>query len=174
MLAPVVMEMVSNLGAVIGLPPVLNYGSAELKARVIPEVFSGKKYISLAISEAFAGSDVAGLKTKAVKTEDGKYWIINGTKKWITNGTFSRLAASRWLVGCIDSGSDGGLASPSDAKRQTASPSFLSSAAMVSRPKPSRPAIHRRLALHTSHSKMSKCQSGTLFGPEGGGIFRYP
>jgi alkylation response protein AidB-like acyl-CoA dehydrogenase len=76
-------------GAVIGLPPVLNFGSEELKAKVVPEVFSGKKFICLAISEAFAGSDVAGLKTKAVKTEDGKHWIINGTKKWITNGTFS-------------------------------------------------------------------------------------
>jgi len=41
----------------------------------------------LAISEAFAGSDVSGLKTTATKTEDGKHWIINGTKKWITNGT---------------------------------------------------------------------------------------
>jgi alkylation response protein AidB-like acyl-CoA dehydrogenase len=83
-------------GAVIGLPPVLNFGSAELKAKVIPEVFAGKKFISLAISEAFAGSDVAGLKTKAVKTEDGKHWIINGTKKWITNGTFSDY----FTVGC--------------------------------------------------------------------------
>ena len=76
-------------GAVIGLPPVLNYGSDALKAKIIPEVFSGKKFISLAISEAFAGSDVAGLKTVAKRTEDRKHWIINGTKKWITNGTFS-------------------------------------------------------------------------------------
>ena len=76
-------------GSVIGLPPVLNFGSQEMKNKIIPEVFSGKKFICLAISEAFAGSDVAGLKTKAVKTEDGKHWIINGTKKWITNGTFS-------------------------------------------------------------------------------------
>lgn len=73
-------------GAIIGLPPVLNFGSPELKARVIPEVLSGKKFICLAISEAFAGSDVMGLKTTAKKTEDGKHWIINGTKKWITNG----------------------------------------------------------------------------------------
>ena len=73
-------------GAIIGLPPVLNFGSPELKARVVPEVFSGKKFICLAISEAFAGSDVMGLKTTAKKTEDGKHWIVNGTKKWITNG----------------------------------------------------------------------------------------
>jgi alkylation response protein AidB-like acyl-CoA dehydrogenase len=37
---------------------------------------------------AFAGSDVSGLRTTATKTPDGKYYIINGTKKWITNGTF--------------------------------------------------------------------------------------
>lgn len=47
---------------VIGLPPVLNFGSEELKAKVVPDVFAGKKFISLAISEAFAGSDVAGLQ----------------------------------------------------------------------------------------------------------------
>lgn len=51
---------------------------------------------SLAISEAFAGSDVMGLRTRAEKTEDGKHWIINGTKKWITNGTF----ADYFTVGC--------------------------------------------------------------------------
>ena len=75
-------------GAIIGLPPVLNFGSPELKSRVVPEVFSGKKFICLAISEAFAGSDVMGLKTTAKKTEDGKHWIISGTKKWITNGQY--------------------------------------------------------------------------------------
>lgn len=65
----------------IGLPPVLNFGSEELKNRIVPDVFAGKKFISLAISEAFAGSDVAGLRTTAVKSEDGSYWTINGTKK---------------------------------------------------------------------------------------------
>ncbi|KAF8348837.1 peroxisomal acyl-CoA-dehydrogenase [Amanita rubescens] len=83
-------------GKVIGLPPVLNFGSEELKAKVIPEVLDGKKFICLAISEAHAGSDVMGLQTTAVKTEDGKHWIINGTKKWITNGTF----ADYFTVGC--------------------------------------------------------------------------
>ncbi|KZT73165.1 acyl-CoA dehydrogenase [Daedalea quercina L-15889] len=85
-----------NSGMVIGLPPVLNFGSQELKARVVPDVFGGKKFICLAISEAFAGSDVFGLQTTATKTEDGKHWIITGTKKWITNGTF----ADYFTVGC--------------------------------------------------------------------------
>jgi len=74
---------------VIGLPPVINFGRPALKAKVVPEVLSGKKFISLAISEAFAGSDVAGLKCTAKKTPDGKHFVINGTKKWITNGHFS-------------------------------------------------------------------------------------
>ncbi|KAJ6505938.1 peroxisomal acyl-CoA-dehydrogenase [Mycena vulgaris] len=83
-------------GKVIGLPPVLNFGSEELKARVVPEVLQGKKFICLAISEAQAGSDVMGLQTTAVKSEDGKEWIINGSKKWITNGTF----CDYFTVGC--------------------------------------------------------------------------
>lgn len=51
-----------------------------LKERVIEEVLSGKKKMCLAITEAFAGSDVAGLKTTAEKTADGKFYIVNGTK----------------------------------------------------------------------------------------------
>lgn len=74
-------------GGVIGLPPVLNFGSPELQAKVVPEVLDGKKYICLAITEAFAGSDVSGLQTTAVK--DGDSWVVTGTKKWITNGVFS-------------------------------------------------------------------------------------
>lgn len=66
-------------GSIIGLPPVLNFGSDKTKAKVVPDVLSGRKLICLAISEAFAGSDVAGLRTTAKKTEDGKHWIINGT-----------------------------------------------------------------------------------------------
>jgi len=83
-------------GMVIGLPPVLNFGKSPLREKVLDEVFSGKKFISLAISEAFAGSDVAGLKCTAVKSDDGKYFTIDGTKKWITNATFSDY----FTVGC--------------------------------------------------------------------------
>ncbi|KAJ7590832.1 acyl-CoA dehydrogenase/oxidase [Mycena floridula] len=81
-------------GGVIGLPPVLNYGSAELQAKIVPEVLSGKKYIALAITEAFAGSDVGGLQTTAER--DGDFWVVTGTKKWITNGTF----ADYFTTGC--------------------------------------------------------------------------
>ncbi|KAI0069229.1 acyl-CoA dehydrogenase [Artomyces pyxidatus] len=74
-------------GGVIGLPPVLNFGSPEIQAKIVPDVLAGKKFISLAISEAFAGSDVSGIQTVAHK--EGDEWVISGTKKWITNGHFS-------------------------------------------------------------------------------------
>lgn len=67
-----------------------------LKERVTEECLSGKKFMCLAITEAFAGSDVAGIRTTAKKTEDGKHYIINGTKKWITNGMF----ADYFVTGC--------------------------------------------------------------------------
>lgn len=70
-------------GEVIGLPPVLNFGSAELQAKVVPEVLDGKKFICLAISEAFAGSDVGGLQTYAER--DGDEWVITGTKKSVSS-----------------------------------------------------------------------------------------
>ena len=101
-----------NAGMVIGLPPVMNFGKEPLRTKVLDEVFSGQKVryppawyawnrtdmqvISLAISEAFAGSDVAGLRTVATKNEDGKTWTINGTKKWISGGVHSDY----FTVGC--------------------------------------------------------------------------
>lgn len=62
---------------------------AALKEKVSNEVLSGKKKMCLAITEAFAGSDVAGIRTTAELSPDGSHYIVNGTKKWITNGMFS-------------------------------------------------------------------------------------
>jgi alkylation response protein AidB-like acyl-CoA dehydrogenase len=78
-----------NGGMVIGLPPVMNFGSKELKEEVLEPVLRGDKFICLAISEAFAGSDVMGIKTTAKKSADGSHYIVNGTKKWITNGVWA-------------------------------------------------------------------------------------
>ncbi|KAJ7475744.1 acyl-CoA dehydrogenase/oxidase [Mycena latifolia] len=76
-------------GMIIGLPPVKNFGSKALQDAILPDVLAGKKFICLAITEAFAGSDVARLRCTAEKTPDGKFYLVNGTKKWITNGTFA-------------------------------------------------------------------------------------
>jgi len=61
---------------------VSKFGSEELKARIIPGIIDGTIKMSLAMSEPGTGSDVAGLKTKAVK-QDGGY-VLNGTKVWIS------------------------------------------------------------------------------------------
>lgn len=63
-------------GGVIALPPIINYGHPDLQAEIIPDVLAGKKFIALAITEAFAGSDVSGLQTTA--TRDGDDWIVTG------------------------------------------------------------------------------------------------
>mmetsp|Transcript_55596 Transcript_55596/g.119355 ORF Transcript_55596/g.119355 Transcript_55596/m.119355 type:complete len:419 (+) Transcript_55596:30-1286(+) len=68
----------------MAIPPVLLHGSEEMKAAVLPAVVQGEKSISLMISEPQAGSDVANLRTTAVK-QDGCY-VVNGQKKWITGG----------------------------------------------------------------------------------------
>ncbi|KAG9255802.1 putative acyl-CoA dehydrogenase [Emericellopsis atlantica] len=77
-------------GMTIGLTVLLNFGpESEWKTRICDEVFSGQTKLCLAITEAFAGSDVTSIRTTAEKTPDGKHYIVNGTKKWITNGTWS-------------------------------------------------------------------------------------
>ena len=60
-----------------------------MQGDVLPGVLAGKKFISLAISEAAAGSDVNGMTTWARKTPCGKFYEVTGAKKWITNGHFS-------------------------------------------------------------------------------------
>jgi len=74
-------------GLVIGLPPVVKWGTPEVKKRVVPDVLRAEKVICLAITEPTAGSDVANIKTTAVR--EGDHYIVNGEKKWITNGIFS-------------------------------------------------------------------------------------
>jgi len=73
----------------IGCPPLVKHGKKELVDRIVPGILSGDKRICLAITEPDAGSDVANLTCEAKLTEDGKHYIVNGEKKWITNGIWS-------------------------------------------------------------------------------------
>jgi len=68
----------------IALPPILARGSAELKQRVVPQVLSGEKIAALCITEPSGGSDVASLRTTAVR--DGVHYVVNGEKTFITSG----------------------------------------------------------------------------------------
>jgi len=72
----------------IGLPPLLYHGSRYLREKYCKDLIQGKKIVALAITEPYAGSDVAQLQTTATKiTENGKeYYLINGEKKFITSG----------------------------------------------------------------------------------------
>lgn len=68
----------------IGTPPIVKYGSEELKQRVVPGILAGEKISALAITEPGGGSDVAALKTTAKR--DGDHYIVNGSKTFITSG----------------------------------------------------------------------------------------
>lgn len=74
----------SLLSHSIALPPLIAEGSKELRDRIVPEVLSGRKIMALAITEPGGGSDVASLKTTAVR--DGDAYIVNGEKTFITSG----------------------------------------------------------------------------------------
>ncbi len=84
----------------IGLPPILAIGDEAMKTEIAPQVLSGKKQISLGITEPSAGSDVAQLKTKAVR--DGDHYVINGSKTYITGGM-----TSHWLTTAVRTGGEG-------------------------------------------------------------------
>jgi acyl-CoA dehydrogenase len=84
----------------IGLPPILALGSEELKQRVAPPVLAGDKIIALGITEAGGGSDVANLKTTAIR--DGDDYVVNGGKMFITSGM-----RADWLTCAVRTGGAG-------------------------------------------------------------------
>jgi alkylation response protein AidB-like acyl-CoA dehydrogenase len=72
----------------LGTVPLLLSASEELKKKYLPPVARGEALFSYALSEARAGSDAADMKTRAVR--DGDWWLLNGTKMWITNAGMSQ------------------------------------------------------------------------------------
>ena len=74
----------SLMSHTIGSPPIARAARDEVKARVLPEVLSGRKISALAITEPSGGSDVANLRTRARR--DGDHYIVNGEKTFITSG----------------------------------------------------------------------------------------
>ncbi|HUC05047.1 MAG TPA: acyl-CoA dehydrogenase family protein [Acidimicrobiales bacterium] len=71
----------------LGMIPIMNWGSDELKRLYMPRVAAGEIQASYCLSEADAGSDVAAMRTRAVR--DGDDYILTGTKYWITNAGIS-------------------------------------------------------------------------------------
>jgi alkylation response protein AidB-like acyl-CoA dehydrogenase len=75
----------------IGTLPLLYYGTEEQKNKYIPKLATGEWKAAYCLTEPGSGSDANSGKTKAVLSEDGKYYILNGQKMWITNGGFANL-----------------------------------------------------------------------------------
>src|ERR1019366_989105 len=75
----------------IGTLPIVFYGNEEQKQKYLPKLASGEWIAAYALTEPGVGSDAMGLHTRAELSEDGKYYILNGTKQWISNAGFADL-----------------------------------------------------------------------------------
>ena len=75
----------------IGTLPILYYGNEEQKKKYIPKLANGEWKACYCLTEPNAGSDANSGKTKAVLTADGKHYLLNGQKMWITNGGFADI-----------------------------------------------------------------------------------
>ncbi|MBC8045157.1 MAG: acyl-CoA dehydrogenase family protein [Fimbriimonadaceae bacterium] len=75
----------------IGMLPILYFGNDYLKEKYLPGLTSGKLKASYCLTEPGSGSDALAAKTKAVLSDDGKYYSLNGQKMWITNAGFADI-----------------------------------------------------------------------------------
>lgn len=73
----------------IGTLPIVFFGNDEQKKKYLPDLATGRKFAAYALTEPSSGSDALGAKTTAKLSDDGKYYILNGEKQWITNSGFA-------------------------------------------------------------------------------------
>jgi citronellyl-CoA dehydrogenase len=98
-------------------PSLSQFGTPEQKERFLKPAMEGSAVASIAVTEPDAGSDVAGIRTKAVR--DGDEWIINGSKMYITNSLHAD-----WLCTLVRTSDEGGYAGMSQIIIPTSSPGF--------------------------------------------------
>jgi citronellyl-CoA dehydrogenase len=98
-------------------PALHRFGSHELKEQYLAPAIRGEMVAAIAVTEPDAGSDVAGIRTRAVR--DGDEWIINGSKLYITNGT-----QADWLCLLVRSSEEGGYRGMSQIVVPTDAPGF--------------------------------------------------
>src|SRR5690348_15736085 len=75
----------------IGTLPIVYFGTEEQKKKYLPKLASGEWIGAYALSESTSGSDALNARTKAVLSPDGKHYILNGEKMWITNASFADI-----------------------------------------------------------------------------------
>lgn len=73
----------------IGVPPIINHGTEEQRRRWLPGLFTQETSFCLGITEPSGGSDVGNIRTKAVRSANGRHYIVTGTKKWITGAQWA-------------------------------------------------------------------------------------
>jgi alkylation response protein AidB-like acyl-CoA dehydrogenase len=98
----------------IGTLPLVWYGTAEQKQRYLPKLASGEWIASYALSEASSGSDAMNIRTQAVLAPDGRHYILNGEKMWISNAgmanlftVFAKIDGEKFSAFLIEAGTPG-------------------------------------------------------------------
>jgi alkylation response protein AidB-like acyl-CoA dehydrogenase len=107
----------------IGTLPILYFGTEEQKLKYIPKLASGKWKGAYGLTEPNSGSDALGAKTVAKLSDDGKYYILNGQKCWITNGgfadvytVFAKIDGDKFTGFIVDRGTEGFTQGPEEHK----------------------------------------------------------
>ena len=98
----------------IGTLPIVYFGTEEQKKKYLPRLASGEWISSYSLSEASSASDAMNAKARAVLSPDGKSWILNGEKMWLTNAgfadvyiTFAKVDGEHFTAFIIDKGAPG-------------------------------------------------------------------
>jgi alkylation response protein AidB-like acyl-CoA dehydrogenase len=98
----------------IGTIPIVFFGSEEQKRKYLPKFASGEWISSYSLSESSSASDAMNAKAKAVLSADGKSWVLNGEKMWLTNAgfadvyiTFAKVDGEHFTAFIIDKGAPG-------------------------------------------------------------------
>ena len=107
----------------IGTLPITYFGTDAQKAKYLPKFGTGERISSYSLSEASSASDAMNAKARAVLSPDGKNWILNGEKMWLTNGgfadvyiTFAKVDGEHFSAFIIDKGTPGVTLGPEERK----------------------------------------------------------
>jgi alkylation response protein AidB-like acyl-CoA dehydrogenase len=107
----------------IGTLPILYFGTEEQKARYIPKLSSGEWKGAYGLTEPNSGSDALGAKTTAKLSDDGKFYLLNGQKCWITNGgfadvytVFAKVDGDKFSAFIVERGMEGFTQGPEEHK----------------------------------------------------------
>jgi len=107
----------------IGTLPILYFGTEEQKKKYIPKLITGEWAGSYGLTEPNSGSDALGAKTTAKLSDDGKYYLLNGQKCWITNGgfaqvytVFAKVDGDKFTGFIVDRGTEGFTQGPEEHK----------------------------------------------------------